>query len=73
MDIINGIYTSAKIFTVNTAEHTIDPYAIAQIQMLCDNECFEDSKIRIMPDVHPGTCSFRLFPPKQTASLKRWL
>ena len=57
MDIINGIYTSAKIFTVNTAEHTIDPYAIAQIQMLCDNECFEDSKIRIMPDVHPGKVS----------------
>ena len=57
MKIINGIYTSAKIFTVNTAEHALDPYAAAQIQALCDNECFKDCKIRIMPDVHPGKVS----------------
>lgn len=49
MKIVNGIYTSAKIFTDNVEE-----YALAQIQMLCDNEAFQNSKIRIMPDVHPG-------------------
>jgi len=49
MKTVNGIYTSAKIFTDN-----IEEYALAQIQMLCDNEAFRDSKIRIMPDVHPG-------------------
>lgn len=49
MKIVNGVYASAKIFTDNVEE-----YALAQIQMLCDNEAFQDSKIRIMPDVHPG-------------------
>ena len=49
MKTVNGIYTSAVIFTDN-----IEEYALAQIQMLCDNEAFRDSKIRIMPDVHPG-------------------
>lgn len=49
MKIVNGIYTSAKIFTDN-----IEEYALAQLQMLCDQEAFQNSKIRIMPDVHPG-------------------
>jgi len=49
MKTVNGIYTSAIIFTDN-----IEEYALAQIQMLCDNEAFKNSKIRIMPDVHPG-------------------
>lgn len=49
MKIVNGIYTSAKIFT-----DTIEDYALAQIQMLCNQEAFEDCKIRVMPDVHPG-------------------
>lgn len=49
MKIVNGIYTSAKIFTDNVEE-----YALAQLQMLCDHEAFQNSKIRIMPDVHPG-------------------
>lgn len=49
MKVVNGVYTSAKIFT-----DTIEEYAISQIQMLCDNRVFRESKIRIMPDVHPG-------------------
>ncbi len=49
MKIVNGVYTSAKIFT-----DTIEDYALAQIQMLCDNEAFRDCAVRIMPDVHPG-------------------
>lgn len=35
---INGLYASAKVFTTN--ENDIHQYAIAQIQMLCDNETF---------------------------------
>lgn len=49
MKIVDGAYTSAKIFTDN-----VEDYALAQIQMLCDNAAFEYGKIRIMPDVHPG-------------------
>ena len=49
MKTVNGICTSAKIFT-----DSIEEYALAQIKMLCDNEAFRGSKIRIMPDVHPG-------------------
>lgn len=46
---IKGHYTSAKIFT-----DSIDPYALAQLQMICDQESAKDSRIRVMPDVHPG-------------------
>lgn len=49
MKTVNGICTSAKIFT-----DSIEDYALAQIRMLCDDEAFRGSKIRIMPDVHPG-------------------
>lgn len=32
----------------------IEPYALAQIKAICDNPVAAGSKIRIMPDVHPG-------------------
>ena len=51
---INGIYASAKIFTTNNVETSIDQYASAQLQMLCDNETLKKCRIRVMPDVHPG-------------------
>lgn len=54
MKTVNGVYTSAKIFNTNTTEYSIDDYAIAQLQALCDNEAFEGCTIRVMPDVHPG-------------------
>ena len=54
MKTMNGIYTSAKIFTTNNETTAIDDYAIHQLQMLCDNPVTEGSRIRIMPDVHPG-------------------
>lgn len=54
MKTINGVYTSAKIFTTNTTEYGIDDYAIAQLQALCNHVAFEGCKIRVMPDVHPG-------------------
>lgn len=46
---IKGVYTSAVIFTDD-----IEEYAEAQIKNICENPIFKDSKIRIMPDVHPG-------------------
>lgn len=54
MKTINGVYTSATIFNTNTTEHSIDDYAIAQLQNLCDNKAFDGCQIRVMPDVHPG-------------------
>lgn len=54
MKTMNGIYASAKIFTTNNETTAIDDYAIHQIQMLCDNPVTEGSRLRIMPDVHPG-------------------
>lgn len=49
MKTVNGVYTSATIFT-----DTIEDYALAQIQMLCDNRAFQGCKVRVMPDIHPG-------------------
>ncbi len=49
MKTVNGTYTSAKIFT-----DTVEDYAVAQIQQLCNCEAFEGCKVRVMPDVHPG-------------------
>lgn len=54
MKTINGIYSSATIFTTNNPKTAIDDYAIAQLQMLCDNPVSLGCKIRVMPDVHPG-------------------
>lgn len=51
---INGIYTSANIFTTQNQEHAIDDYAVQQLQMLCNHETAKGSRIRVMPDVHPG-------------------
>lgn len=46
---LNGKYNSAKIFT-----DLIDQTAVAQIIEFCNQEFSEDSKIRVMPDVHAG-------------------
>lgn len=54
MRTVNGIYTSAEIFTTNNEQTAIDDYALAQLQMICDNEASKGSAIRVMPDVHPG-------------------
>lgn len=54
MKTINGIYTSAKIFTTTTTSYSIDDYATHQLQVLCDNVAFSGCTIRVMPDVHPG-------------------
>lgn len=46
---INGKFVSATIYS-----NSADQYAIEQVRMICDNEISEGSKIRVMPDVHPG-------------------
>lgn len=54
MKIITGTCTAAKVFTVNNPEKAIDSYAVKQIEMICGSEISKGSRIRIMPDVHPG-------------------
>lgn len=54
MKTIEGRYTFANIFTTNNEAHAIEDYALAQIQMICDQEASKDCRIRVMPDVHPG-------------------
>jgi len=46
---ITGKYTNAYVYS-----NDLEEYAAAQIQMLCNQEVLKDSRIRIMPDVHPG-------------------
>lgn len=54
MEIINGAYTSAHIFTTKNKDTALDQYAKAQLQMICDMKASESCAIRVMPDVHPG-------------------
>lgn len=49
MKTVKGIYAEAKIFTDD-----VEDYAQAQVKMICDNQVAQGSKIRLMPDVHPG-------------------
>lgn len=49
MKTVKGIYAEAKIFTDDVEE-----YAEAQVRMICDNEIAADSRICMMPDIHPG-------------------
>ena len=47
--IIEGKFNLAKIYT-----DVVEPSAVEQVQAMCDNPIFENSRIRIMPDVHTG-------------------
>lgn len=49
MKTLKGQYNEIKIFT-----DVVEESALEQIQNMCDNEIFQNSKIRIMPDVHAG-------------------
>ena len=51
---IYGKYTNAIVYTTNNEEYAIDEYARKQLQMICDHPSAAGSKIRVMPDVHPG-------------------
>ena len=46
---IRGTYNTAKVFT-----DSVEELAEEQIRSLCNMEIFQDSMIRIMPDVHAG-------------------
>lgn len=46
---IQGRFNTAICYT-----DTLEDTAYAQIQSVCNEEAFKDSKIRIMPDVHAG-------------------
>ena len=49
MDTIKGNCAEAVVYASG-----IEDYAKAQIKMICDNDISLGSKIRIMPDCHPG-------------------
>lgn len=51
---IYGKYTNAVVYTIDDERYAIDDYARSQLQMLCNHPSAEGSKIRVMPDVHPG-------------------
>ncbi len=46
---INGKFNTAICYT-----NTLEEVAYAQIETVCNEEAFKNSKIRIMPDVHAG-------------------
>ncbi|HHV10658.1 MAG TPA: RtcB family protein [Clostridiales bacterium] len=49
MQIIEGKYNTAKVFT-----EVVEETALEQIKTLCDQEYVKNARIRIMPDVHAG-------------------
>lgn len=49
MQIVEGKYNSAKVFTKD-----VDEKSLEQIKGLCDQPFSEGAKIRLMPDVHAG-------------------
>lgn len=54
MKTIQGTYASAQIFTTLQEATAIDPYAVSQLQRICDMDISSGCSIRVMPDVHPG-------------------
>ena len=51
---IFGKYTNAIVYTVENELYALDDYARKQLQMICNHPSVEGSKVRVMPDVHPG-------------------
>lgn len=49
MKTVEGKYASALVYS-----DSVEDYALAQIKLLCDEISFKGSRIRVMPDVHPG-------------------
>lgn len=49
MKTVKGVFAEARIFTDD-----VEPYAEAQVKMICDNEIASGSTICLMPDIHPG-------------------
>ena len=53
---IIGKFNTAVCYT-----DTLEPTAYSQIETVCNEEAFANSKIRIMPDVHAGKGDIALF------------
>lgn len=51
---IYGKNTNAIVYTTDNEQYAIDDYARKQLQMICDHPSAAGSRIRVMPDVHPG-------------------
>ena len=51
---IQGTYSEAIVYATDNDATALDEYAKAQLKLLADNEASRGSKIRVMPDVHPG-------------------
>ncbi|SEF55323.1 RNA-splicing ligase RtcB, repairs tRNA damage [Eubacterium ruminantium] len=51
---IYGKYTNAIVYTVENELYALDDHARKQLQMICNHPSAEGSKVRVMPDVHPG-------------------
>ncbi|MBQ9207754.1 MAG: RtcB family protein [Treponema sp.] len=49
METITGTFSTARVFS-----ETAEQYALAQVKAICDNEVSANSRICVMPDVHPG-------------------
>ncbi len=49
MQVVQGLYNTAKIYT-----DIVEDVALKQIEKLCNQEYAKNSRIRIMPDVHAG-------------------
>ena len=52
---LQGKYTTAKVLSDNAEQ-----YALAQIQLRIDHPAFAGCRVRVLPDVHPGTINWDL-------------
>ena len=50
MEVVEGRYNSAKVFT-----NVLDENCIDQIKGLLDLEAFREAQVRIIPDCHAGS------------------
>ena len=51
---IQGKYSEVIVYTTDNEKTAMDDYAKAQLKLLADNEVSKNSKICVMPDVHPS-------------------
>lgn len=54
---VKGKYTDAVIFPASPTDQqveTVEKGALGQIEWICSQEVHQGSKVRVMPDVHPG-------------------
>lgn len=49
MKIVEGQYATAKVFT-----DVVEPEALEQVKLLCDQDFVDGSQVRLMPDIHAG-------------------